>query len=109
MTAIEIVDLGTLMKGGRIRNLSGRERGIAARKELKIDDLDSLPTTVEIVIPDHVDAISPSYFQGLFSQSVARFHGREGFLKKYRFKASDNAMEWIDIGIRNATSRAPLI
>ncbi|WP_133304786.1 hypothetical protein [Mesorhizobium sp. DCY119] len=107
---MEKVDLGTLTKGGRIRNLSGKERGVAARTELGIDQLDQAPGTVEVVVPDYVDAISPSYFQGLFSQSIAHLNGKEGFLSKYHFAASDQAMQWVNIGIRNATtSRAPLI
>ncbi len=105
-----MINLGVLAESGRVRNLSGKERGIAARQALGIDALDVAPGTVEVVVPDYLDAISPSYFQGLFSQSIARLQGRDGFLGKYHFRASDELKQWIEIGIRNATSsRAPLI
>lgn len=104
-----MVDLDVLAKGGKVRNLSGKERGVEARAHLKLDELDALPGVVSVVVPDYLDAISPSFFQGLFSQSIT-MHGKDGFLKKYKFDASESLRHWIDIGIRNATSsRAPLI
>ncbi|MDR7221679.1 hypothetical protein [Aminobacter aminovorans] len=110
MATLEKVDLGILTKGGRIRNLSGKERGVAARAELGLDNLDKGGGPVEVIVPEYVDAISPSYFQGLFSQSLVTLHGKREFLAKYHFKASPQVMQWIEIGIRNATSsRAPLI
>ncbi|MER9357710.1 hypothetical protein NKI61_31355 [Mesorhizobium sp. M0514] len=108
--ADKMINLGVLAQDGRVRNLSGKERGVAAREALSIDKLDRESGVVNVVVPDYLDAISPSYFQGLFSQSIARLHGRERFLEKYHFQASDQIKQWIDIGIRNATSsRAPLI
>ena len=96
--------------GGKVKNLSGKERGIAARAEFKLDALDGMPGTVEIVVPEYVDTISPSYFQGLFSLSLRRLKGRENFLAKYHFKATPQVMDWVELGIRNATSsRQPLI
>lgn len=108
--ASKTINLGILTKDGRVKNLSGKERGIAARKELNIDKLDSSTSEVVVVVPDYLDTISPSYFQGLFSESIQKLSGRDGFLSKYHFMANDKVMQWINIGIRNATSsRAPLI
>lgn len=96
--------------GGKVTNLSGKERGIAARAEFKLDALDDVAGTIEIVVPEYVDTISPSYFQGLFSISILKLKGRENFLNKYHFQASPQVMEWVELGIRNATSsRKPLI
>lgn len=99
-----VVNLDKLTRDGRVRNLSGKERGQAARAQLDLDTLDAQLDSVEIVVPDYIDTISPSYFQGLFSESISRLSGRTGFLGKYKFRASTQAMRWIDIGIRNATS-----
>lgn len=104
------INLSSLTQDGRVRNLSGKERGIAAREELRIDHLDKTPDVVEIVVPDFLDTISPSYFQGLFSESIMHLKGKDGFLKKYHFQGRDQILKWIEIGIRNATSsRDPLI
>lgn len=105
-----VIDLGILADNGKVRNLAGKERGIAAREELRLDVLDAGDTTIEVVVPAYLDAISPSYFQGLFSNSIEHLHGRDGFLRKYRFRANEQMMRWIEVGIRNATSsRADLI
>lgn len=105
-----IINFDKLTGAGRVRNLSGKERGIAGRVELGLDSLDGSAEIVEVVVPDYIDTISPSYFQGMFSASVERLRGRDKFLNKYHFKASEQAMRWIELGIRNTTSsRADLI
>jgi len=105
-----IVNLENLAGGGKVRNLSGKERGEAARKSLSLDSIDRSDGIVEIVVPDYIDTISPSYFQGLFSESIRVLNGEEGFLKKYHFQASQQIMQWVELGIRNSTSsRKPLV
>lgn len=105
-----MLNLEILTDHGKVKNLSGKERGVAARDELHIDELDTSPDLVEVVVPEYVDTISPSFFQGLFSKSIHSLKGREGFLAKYRFVATAQAQQWIDLGIRNATiSRRPLL
>lgn len=104
------VDIGKLTGDGRVRNLSGKERGVAARAELNLNALDSSSDAVEILVPEYIDTISPSYFQGLFSESIIALKGKAGFEQKYRFRATSQVMRWIEIGIRNATtSRRSLI
>ncbi|MBN9033819.1 MAG: hypothetical protein J0I23_28910 [Rhizobiales bacterium] len=103
MTTVQL-DLDKLAGSGKVKNLSGKERGIAARAELHLDELDRDDNTVEVLVPDYVDAISPSYFQGLFSGSIQRLEGKKAFLEKYKFIANSRVLRWIDIGIRNATS-----
>jgi len=104
------LDLAKLSGFGRVKNLSGKERGIAARRELGVDELDKVAGQIDVQIPDYVDVISPSYFQGLFSQSIRSLNGAENFLQKYKFNGSQAALRWVQLGIRNATSsREPLI
>lgn len=98
------ISLNEVAGGGRTRNLSGKERGIAARKMLKLDEYDAAPGEVVVMVPDYVDTISPSFFQGMFSQSIRTLSGKDSFLKKYRFEANDSIKRWIEIGIRNASS-----
>ncbi|MCD1265534.1 hypothetical protein B5M44_11620 [Shinella sumterensis] len=99
-----MIDLSKFTGDRKVRNLSGKERGMAAREDLKLDQLDLTDGQVEVIIPEYLDTISPSFFQGLFSQSIAKLQGREGFLRKYQFRASEQLMQWVNIGIRNATS-----
>lgn len=103
MMATQVLNLDVLTDNGRVKNLAGKERGQAARQQLKIDELDTSPDVIEIIVPAYVDTISPSFFQGLFSGSIQRLAGKAGFLQKYRFSASEQARQWIDLGIRNAT------
>lgn len=99
-----VINFDHLTGEGKVRNLAGKERGVAARRDLNVDSLDASSDTVVIKIPAYVDTISPSYFQGLFSESIRTLHGREGFLSKYKFEANANVMQWIELGIRNSIS-----
>lgn len=99
-----MIDLAKFTGERRVRNLSGKERGVAARVDLRLDEIDRGPDEVTVIVPDFLDTISPSFFQGLFSESIRTLKGRDAFLRKYRFKASEGIMQWIEIGIRNATS-----
>ena len=98
------INLDAIAGGGRTKNLSGKERGIAAREKLELDILDERPGEVSVLVPDYVDTISPSFFQGLFSQSIRTLNGKDPFLRKYRFVANESIQRWIEIGIRNASS-----
>jgi len=101
---VKEINLGAIAGEKRVRNLSGKERGIAARQKLGLDALDQFPGEIAVIIPDFVDTISPSFFQGLFSQSIRALHGKAAFLKKYHFVANDSIKRWIEIGVRNASS-----
>jgi hypothetical protein len=98
------INLDVIAGQGRTRNLSGKERGLAARAQLHLDAIEQSPGEICILVPDYVDTISPSFFQGLFSQSIRALNGKDQFLNKYRFVASDSIKRWIEIGIRNASS-----
>ncbi len=98
------INLDDIAGGGRTRNLSGKERGVAARQKLGLDDIDEIPGEISVVVPDYVDTISPSFFQGLFSQSIRALNGKDHFLEKYHFVANESIRRWIEIGIRNASS-----
>lgn len=98
------INLDKIAGGGRTRNLSGKERGVAARAQLGLDAMDNTCDQISVVIPAYVDTISPSFFQGMFSQSIRRLKSKERFLSKYHFVADDAIKRWIEIGIRNASS-----
>lgn len=85
-----MINLDDLTEHGEVHNLSGHERGLAARRSFGLDRFDIESAEVEIVVPAHIYAVSPSFVQGLLAGSLqnvgydmARFHAR------YRLNASD--------------------
>lgn len=94
-----VIDLDIVANKGSVRNLSGKPRGEAARREFNLDAVDARGEQVTIRVPDYIYAISSSYFLGLFSQSVTRYRSAEGFLQHYKFEADDVIMKQVLHGI----------
>ena len=93
------VDLDVLTQG-KVHNLSGHERGLAARKHFALDQLDQLNELVEIRVPDHIYGVSPSFVQGLLSASVHSLGStRDGFFRHYKLVASDLVKRQFDRGL----------
>jgi hypothetical protein len=90
---------------GEVRNLNGQERGSEARRLFKLEELDRAARPVEIVFPDDLDAISTSFFQGMFADSIRSLGSSERFLHHYRFNASPNLMRQIQRGIAAVQTR----
>lgn len=80
------VDLTHLTKG-KVRNLAGHDRGLSAREHFELDRLDADVESVEIFLPDDFRSVSPSFFEGMFSRSVASLKNLDSFLNHYRFNA----------------------
>lgn len=83
---------------GEVRSLSGHDRGLAARNLFKLDQLDTEDDLVVVSAPADLDALTPSFVQGLFAASVHRL-GREGFFEHYRFHISEHLQTDIQLGI----------
>lgn len=101
----EIIDLEKFTSSGKIRNLSGRERGKEARKIFKLDRLDCKRTPVEIKIPDSVYAISTSFFCGMFQESYETLGGSEKLREVYKFVIPDKLQPQIMQGLERCASR----
>lgn len=97
------IRLHELTDNGATRNLAGKERGERAREHFKLNQLDQQPDEVEVEAPDYLDNISSSYFLGMFSPSIEKLGGEEGFLKKYKFTATQHIRRAITHGIARAT------
>lgn len=65
---------------------TGRDRGAQVRKLSGLDDEELKYEKVVVVIPREIYSINPSFFEELFVNVVKRY-GREGFLKRFEFKA----------------------
>lgn len=93
------IDLGDLTNNGEVRNLSGHERGVAARAKFDLDALDKDSAEVVIGVPEDLYSVSPSFFQGMFAASVRACGNRDGFLKRFHFDAPVVVLRQIDSGI----------
>jgi hypothetical protein len=99
------INLGDLTAGGEVRNLTAHERGVAARVHYRLDQLDVSPEPVTVIVPREIFTLTPSFFQGMFAESVHHFVSREKFLEHYRFDASNLILKQIDRGISAAQMR----
>lgn len=67
---------------------SGRDKGIAARNKLKLNEFDLINDYAEVLIPKDTWSMNSSFFGGLFEQSIIDLK-EEKFREKYRFKFED--------------------
>lgn len=63
---------------------TGRDRGAQVREQSKIDEVFPATDSLEIVIPDEIFSITPSFLEELFNNIVLKY-GKEDTLKKVRF------------------------
>ena len=93
-----MIDLELYTANGKVRNLSGKDRGLSVRGKFCMDELDRGPRTVEVRIPEYVYAISTSFFCGMFGDSYEAL-GRDGLLDKYEFDMPDELWPQIEQGL----------
>ena len=63
---------------------TGRDRGLYVRTKCNIDELESKNSSMEIIVPNNIYSINPSFFEELFLNVVLKL-GRDEFLKKFKF------------------------
>lgn len=90
------LDLTALVDGrDDISVISGKDRGILARAEMGISDLDEIDETVTVLVPDSVRAITPSFVLGLFGPSIRKYGSQERFFDHYSFDAKPYIVDQI--------------
>jgi hypothetical protein len=94
------LDLGRLTRG-EVTSLIGHERGLSARELFKLDELDRESDPVSVIAPANLEALTPSFVQGLFASSV-HFLGETVFYKHYVFELSKDLIEDIKVGVQRA-------
>lgn len=72
---------------GEVRNLAGHDRGLKAREHFHLDELDGVTDPVDVHVPEDFRAVSPSFFQGMFAESVCKLGSARAFFEHYRFNA----------------------
>lgn len=94
-----IIDFADLTGGGRVRNLSGHDKGQAARARYDLDTLDEGSAPVEIRVPEEIYAISGSFVQGMFAKSLVKLGSKEAFFSHYKFDAASDILRQIERGL----------
>lgn len=93
-----MIELERYTGNGKVRNLSGKDRGLSVREEFGMDELDLGPDPVTVHIPEYIYAISTSFFCGMFGDSYETL-GRSGLLEKYEFDMPDELWPQIEQGL----------
>lgn len=103
------IELGDLTGNGRVHSLSGQERGVEARRKFNLDVLDRSVDPVTVNVPNDLDAISPSFFQGMFARSLVEVFDRDQnrFLEHYSFSAPTHVLAQVHRGIMAVLTRRP--
>lgn len=68
---------------------SGRLEGKEVRERLSLDKYDKGTEPVKIKLPNDTTSFNPSFFLGLFFDSVKRCGSTDAFLKKFSFDLSN--------------------
>jgi len=95
-------------KGIVSKVFTGRDRGEIVRKQCKIDEIEQKYEKINIVIPENIYSINPSFFEELFVNVVTKL-GKDKFLVKFVFlyqgyNFEDKLIEAIDRILRDNTA-----
>jgi restriction endonuclease Mrr len=77
------IDLGKFLVSDS-RVLTGRHFGKSVREESRIDELVNENESVDVIIPESIYVIGPSFFEELFLNVIRRL-GRTQFQQKIHF------------------------
>jgi len=85
---MEIIELTKNHRGGiKSTSFSWRTEGKCVRKELSIDDkYDGMDGPFKVIIPSDTTSFNPSFFLGLFYESVKKLGSVDKFKKKVHFR-----------------------
>lgn len=92
-------------KGIISKVFTGRDRGEIVRDKSKLDKIETEYEIVNIIIPEDIYSINPSFFEELFVNVVKKL-GKEKFLEKFQFtykgyNFEDKLIEAIDRILRD--------
>lgn len=87
-----IIDLENYTSPKTIKYLSGRALGEKVRKASNLNELEDKFEYIIIIMPINVTAINPSYFLGLFGDSVRKCLTEERFLNKFIFEFNSDEL-----------------
>jgi hypothetical protein len=83
MNRIETINLADYITSGS-KVFTGRQKGESVRKDSKIDDLSKKADRIEVIVPENIYSINPSFLEELLINVVTNL-GAEGFKAKFLF------------------------
>lgn len=98
MQTVNLQDFRT--KGSKV--FTGRDRGITVRQQSKIDDLAKSEEKIDIIIPEDIRSINPSFLEE-FLFNVVTLLKEDGFKNKFSF--TNNGRYKIDNDLEEAIER----
>lgn len=75
---------------------TGRDRGEAFRRQIKLSEREDEVDEVQVIVPDETYTISSSFFLGLLGPSVVRAGSKDAFYKRFKFRSPDFLKSVID-------------
>lgn len=90
-------------------SFSGRPNGRTVRDELKLSTKDKDSTNYTITIPNDTVSFNPSFYLGLFFDSITHLKSLDSFKKKYAFdlsNLSDEVRESIEDNLAECERKA---
>lgn len=96
-----MIDLAEMTDGGRVSNLSGRPRGLAAREKYGLSwETAEDARALTIRVPYNVDSLTPSFFQGMFGAAFSALKkDRNQFFRYVSFDVPSLIRPQIEQGI----------
>ncbi len=76
-------------RGDNSTTFTGRPQGKGVRKNLNLSDEDKNKDPVTITIPAGTTSFNPSFYLGLFFDSILYLKGIDNFKKKYQIQFED--------------------
>jgi len=85
MTTTKILLQNYRTPGSKV--FTGRDRGIEVREQSGINNLESQFDLIEVIVPDDIRSINPSFLEEFLSIVVLRLK-EKGFTSKFKFIAN---------------------
>lgn len=79
---------------------TGRAQGEDSRKDLNLSSLEQKNDIIDVIIPQDTSSLNPSFFLGLFYESIKEL-GMEKFINKYNFIYETHNPEIVDVLRKN--------
>lgn len=84
-------------RGKNSTTFTGRPQGKDVRKDIKLSECDKGNIDYEIVVPAGTTSFNPSFYLGLFFDSIVNLKGLKNFKKKYSIVFEDTDKELVEI------------
>lgn len=84
-------------RGKNSTTFTGRPQGVEIRKILHLSNCDETNDQFEISVPAGTTSFNPSFYLGLFFDSIVYLKGIENFKKKYKIVFEDSNSELVEI------------